>query len=207
MRDTPTANRRWFRFSLRTLLIVVTMAGVVSWAYWIGWPWWRTYREQREFERGIATLHAGMTDGEIINSCPWGLPGFWGGATYAVSANDPESDVVLWDEFLWPNYMYLVCTRSAYRTGVYTNPNHCISVEVFRLPRVRDDYQPESAQGRKMVSDRRPGEFNFVNTAYVYDFLEFIYGDRKNNPSFDYKLIYADPPPKPDANLTQTSLH
>ena len=29
-------KRRWLRFSLRTLLVVVTLVAVASWAYWFG---------------------------------------------------------------------------------------------------------------------------------------------------------------------------
>ena len=40
MDQPPAIRRRWFRFSLRMLLAVVTLAAVGSWGYWIGWPWW-----------------------------------------------------------------------------------------------------------------------------------------------------------------------
>ena len=50
--DQPPATRLCFRFSLRALLVVVTLAAVGSWAYWIAGPWWAIYREQHEFLRG-----------------------------------------------------------------------------------------------------------------------------------------------------------
>jgi uncharacterized membrane protein YjgN (DUF898 family) len=61
------------RFSLRTLLIVVTLAAIASWAYWIGWPWWKIQREhwqiQREqalFIESIKDLKAGMSTLEAL---------------------------------------------------------------------------------------------------------------------------------------------
>ena len=54
-------KRRWFRFSLRTLLTVVAIAAVASWGYWVGWPWWQAYREQVGFEAAVRQLKAGVT--------------------------------------------------------------------------------------------------------------------------------------------------
>ena len=53
----PSDQRRRFRFSLRMLLAVVTLAAVASWGYWIGWPWW----ERQRFEYLLRQLKAGAT--------------------------------------------------------------------------------------------------------------------------------------------------
>ena len=57
--DKSPATRRRFRFGLRMLLAVVTLAAVASWAYWIGWPWWVDYRLRRTVELAAAKLHVG----------------------------------------------------------------------------------------------------------------------------------------------------
>ena len=50
-------------------------------------------------------------------------------------------------------------------------------IELFRLPPVLFD-------DRSVVANK---------------FWAFISGDRKNNPGFQYELIYSDPPAKPTA--------
>ena len=34
---------------------------------------------------------------------------------------------------------------------------------------------------------------------YMVDLLDIVSGDHKNNPGFQYELIYSDPPAKPMA--------
>jgi hypothetical protein len=58
-------KRRWFRFSLRTLLVLVTLAAVGSWAYWIGWPWWLVSREQSQIVELVSQLKIGISMNEV----------------------------------------------------------------------------------------------------------------------------------------------
>jgi hypothetical protein len=60
MNDAPTKHRR-FRFGLRTLLVVRTVAAVASWGYWVAWPWWQAYHEQVQFEAEIKQLNTGTS--------------------------------------------------------------------------------------------------------------------------------------------------
>src|SRR5262249_47584580 len=55
-------------------------------------------------------------------------------------------------------------------------------LELYRLPPVPLSYR--SSFFTRMVPVRD----------YQFDFLRFLNGDRKNNPGFQYELIYADPP-------------
>jgi hypothetical protein len=93
----------------------------------------------------------------------------------------PATDILLCYEFVWPNYIYLVCI--IVRADMFQPVERCISVEVFRLPSVSGDYRTQT---------------------YIHDFLEFIHSDRKKNPDFKYELIYADLPSKPGGNLTES---
>jgi len=100
----------------------------------------------------------------------------------------PATDILLCYEFVWPNYMYLVCI--IVRGDVFQPVERCISVKVFRLP---------------STMDQEIGTANLPNIdAYIYGFLEFIHSDRKTNPGFKYELIYADPPLKLAGNLPES---
>jgi hypothetical protein len=48
MTDVSQSRRRWFRFRLRTLLMLLTVAAVGSWAYWYGWDRWQWFLAQRQ---------------------------------------------------------------------------------------------------------------------------------------------------------------
>ena len=48
--DQPVAKRRRFRFGLRTLLVIVTLAAVGSWGHWVAWPRLVIYLEQSKVE-------------------------------------------------------------------------------------------------------------------------------------------------------------
>ena len=71
----------------------------------------------------------------------------------------------------------------------------CNSLEVFRLPRMHNNFQLNS----KTLSDYPPGYGPSKEEQYCEAFLQFISGDRKRNPGFQYELIYSDPPAKPKA--------
>jgi hypothetical protein len=54
---------------------------------------------------------------------------------------------------------------------------------VFKTPALRSDVKNNP-------------ELNFEQ---MREFFLMIGGDRKNNPGFQYELIYSDPPAKPEA--------
>ena len=50
------ALRPFPRFRLRTLLALVTVVAVGSWAHWIAMPWMQAPYEQVQFEEGVHHL-------------------------------------------------------------------------------------------------------------------------------------------------------
>jgi hypothetical protein len=183
--DQPAAPRRRFRFGLRTLLIVVTLAAVGSWAYWIGWPWWQIYHERVQFEAAARQLKAGISTGAAIASLPTHKPL----TMYA----ETQGHAVALTDYTFRESIY--CIYYAFRPGPQSGAMQkwaCDSLEVFRLPRMPNNFQLNS----KNRSLWQFGNSPLNEEQYCAAFLTFISGDRKENPGFQYELIYADPPAK-----------
>ena len=70
MDNAPAKPRRRFRFGLRTLLAVVTLAAVGSWGYWVVWPWWERYLEQIRFEAATKQVKVGVKLNAAMNFLP-----------------------------------------------------------------------------------------------------------------------------------------
>jgi hypothetical protein len=165
----PVARRRRFRFGLRTLLAVVTLAAVGSWAYWFGWPWWQAIREEWRFIENVKKFSPGMSwhDTQQIMH---GVRQF---------SMDEFPDQIL-EQYLGPNATYyILCHTTKAPDGRLAK---CEMIEVFKTPALRSDVinNPES------------------NVEQMREFFLMIGGDRKNNPGFQYELIYSDPPAKPE---------
>lgn len=177
-----------FRFSLRTLLIVVTLSAVSFWAYWFGWPRWQMYREQVRFEESVRQLKVGMTDEEASRLIRWPKK-----VTTSTIASDKKGRPIIMAKYDWPNVIYCVYYVCPGDGGPHRVP--CTSVEVFRLPPVPRGYEPRTKAGRWYVTHTmrplKPAEI--PTAAYFSDFLEVISGDRKDNHGIEYELIYADP--------------
>src|SRR5262245_55972963 len=58
------------RFSLRTLLLVVTAAAMLFGLYWIAWPRYQAYRERSQFEAVAKTFKAGISPEEAYALLP-----------------------------------------------------------------------------------------------------------------------------------------
>jgi hypothetical protein len=192
--DQPPATRRRFRFGLRTLLMVVTPAAVGSWAYWFGWPWWVNYRERAQFVASVKQVKAGMT---IYHGLELTDIEKHAERTQIVGKFDPKIRPVMCFFYSWANAEY--CVRfvgtSWEQTPEYLHVDvysPLILFEVFRLPPMPSDYQGQGYDGPRLVA-------LWGSHQYLADFAEFLYSDRKHNPGFQYKLIYSDPPAKPEA--------
>jgi hypothetical protein len=184
------------RFSLQTLLLIVTVAAIAFWAYWFGWPRWQMYREQVRFEESVQNLKAGMTEDEASRLVRWPKK-----VRTSTVAYDSQRRPIILTKYDWPNAIY--CVYYVYPRGNGKGPHgeSCISVEVFRLPPVPRRYEAQTKSGRDSVSRRIPPikPADIPEAGYMSDFLAIISGDRKNNYGIEYELIYSD-------NLPQETL-
>jgi hypothetical protein len=186
-------KRRWFRFSLRTLLTVVAIAAVASWGYWVGWPWWQAYREQGGFEAAVRQLKAGVTTELADNQIP---------------SQSHDTAILYSDSSGWVCAISKYFRRNANYCVYYVFPESsrgagseipCVSVSVFRLPRAPHDYQALSEQqfGRRPpINDTRLQDMD-----YVGDFADFIKDDLPISHGIKFELIYSDPPKSDSASV------
>jgi hypothetical protein len=193
IQSNPKPRRR-FRFGLRTLLVVVTLSAVGSWAYWIGWPWWQIRREQLRPEGFVRRIHVGMSYDDIFK--PPGLPSGTNGSSFTLHG---RRQFIVWLQYSWPNSMYVFCVRFPIKgPGLDLGP--CDGVELFALAPPPPNYHIRSENGGEYIEPLGEESARFLfDNPYIYDFLDFVLGDDKNNPGFEYELIYSDPSAKPVA--------
>jgi len=141
--DQPTTSRR-FRFGLRNLLVVVTLAAVGSWAYWFGWPWWSLHREQMRFEAAVQKMKIGMTQDEELACLPDDLTA----QIASIGIEWPKPDLHL---YLWPNAVYYIINQLS--VNDYTAKIR--RIEVFRLPSTpsKTVYDQDHVEFLRMISD------------------------------------------------------
>jgi hypothetical protein len=200
MRDSMNANRRrWSRFSLRTLIFIVTAGAVLSWAYFLGWPWFSAYYEQVRFERAASQLKAGDSTFSVMGA--FTAAGLLAPKKMApTSYTSTESHTLFGlSQFVLKNAVYFVYLEypKDYSGGLLSAPS--VRVEVFRLPPVPPGYQAQ----RKLVNNGdgnrteppKPGEA--PEKAYGDDFEDFIKSDRRDFNGLHFELIHSDPKASP----------
>jgi hypothetical protein len=173
------------QFRLRTLFILLTIAAVAAWGYWFGRPRWILGREQSAFEASARQIKAGMTRNE------WTKFVLWNNSKHPASHQYDSQHVrigLTW--VVWPNAIYCIYYGMPGATGSGDYDTPCSSVEVFRIPPVPTGYQSNSVKIAFMSKNFPDGEL----LSYMIDFLDYICGSRKNDPIFQYKLVYSDPP-------------
>ena len=189
----PKPKRHWFRFSLRTLLVVVTLAAAASWGYWVAWPWQEHYREQQRVLDFAMQLKSGIDYEELDDEINdrGDIPGRRGG-TYTF---DSSGVLFILRRYEWPNVFYFVVARFVPPFGDSMKRCRSSSIETFRVHPTPADYQPQTELGRREIRTSTADLLEIHRrNEYAHDCLDSIAGNLQPNPGFEYELIYSDPP-------------
>src|SRR5262249_48668559 len=148
-----TARRR-IAFSLRTLLILVTLAAIGSWMYWSIWPRWKIYRQQMTVVNGAMQLKVGSTAFEGMQL----LGGKRVAPTSFTSTSPPGSILYGRTDYVWRDAIYCILYTypAGYSGGLSSAP--CTSVALYRVAVPKDldiDWQANSAE-QETWAVRRP---------------------------------------------------
>jgi hypothetical protein len=192
--DPPKRKRRWYQFSLRTLLIVVGFAAVASWSNWIGWPWFKAFLEQHRFETAVKQLRAGdSVNSELALKLNAGANPSLG--------YDQQGNLTGLSHYFLTNAAYFIVYRFPKGTGNFFQ-RPCSSVQVYRLPPVPVDYLKHREVHSMFYPDRNsegllPPET--TERAYMLDVRRYLtHGNSLANYGIKCELIYSDPPAKPE---------
>jgi hypothetical protein len=197
--EANSHRRRWLRFSLRSLIIVVTAGAVLSWVYFFGWPWFAAYYEQLLFERAAKQLKAGDSTFSVMGAfTAAGLLAPKKMASTSYSSTESRTLFGL-SQFVLKNAVYYVYTEypKDYWGSLLSAPS--VRVEVFRLPPMPRDYKAQRKVVDKGYGDRteppKPGES--PEKTYADDFEDFIKSDRRDRNGLRFEVIHSDPAPTP----------
>jgi hypothetical protein len=159
------------------LLVVVTLAAVGSWGYWFGWPWLLWHSQQSRFVAAAQQVKVGMSRGAADALADF--DGIRQGWFHLQPKHDQEGSLIARH---WPNATYCLYTVATAQDSLGCPPGKLLKVELLKLP-----------AGSLSIPDA------YDSVLLAFSFLEFFDGDHKNNPGFQYELIYSDPPAKPAA--------
>jgi hypothetical protein len=174
---------RWLRprFSLRTLLVFVTVSAVFWWAYWGGWTRWRLNCEQEAFVASVKQLKANMPVAKLPQLIKKG--GRSTSAGYG-RANPPINPIHVIGYF-WSNAVYCIYYVEADRGSVESpNQPYVLRIELYRVSRT-PQFSPESYESRH-------GKLGLSD--YFEILLNVFSDEREHYHEFECELIYADPP-------------
>ncbi len=186
----PTAKPRRFRFGLRTLLAVVTLAAVGSWGYWVAWPWWQAYREQVNFEAAASQLRIGENipiDKQF---------GTIKGNDTLTTIKDGANLVSEVGKYIRSNASYCIIWTIRITPNPLNGGWEYVKVSVYRLQHAPVDYRPY--RDHENSPYYTPSSSWLRDIKYLDDFADFILGDTQDGRRYQYELIYSDPPAKPN---------
>jgi hypothetical protein len=117
---------RKLRFTLFTLLLVVTFCALFCATIWQFWPRFRAYQARMRFESSAMQFHPGMSVDDINKVANCGF-----GGSYSSNANGkPVGAVYYFFDGAW----YFVYLELNTTTGIDTcSEQPCTSVKTFRL--------------------------------------------------------------------------
>jgi hypothetical protein len=94
---------------------------------------------------------------------------------------------------VWPNAAYCIY-RNYQRNRLWdgTIVSNLVSLEVYRLAGVPEEYQTRGDSGRKMWGGGNCPQTDTAAKEYLYDFLALVSGQRPDDFDFKHELVYAD---------------
>jgi len=171
-------KRRWFQFSLRALLVLVSIVAIGSWAYWVAWPWWQAYREQAQFEAAVRQLKISGFNPASMDRLPKQT------SDSQVGTGDAKFNYIV-GKYVRANASYCIVFTDHWPTEPRTFQP--IKIAAYRLQHAPIDYRPYRDHDV-------PNTGRLREIKHVEDFADFILGDPEDGRHFEYELIYSDPP-------------
>jgi hypothetical protein len=193
------------RYSLATLLFVVTATAVLLWAV----PAWRDYQQRLEFERALCELRIGAYDGLLRQvKFPRSVKDWFnllnlGGAHQEFTGGRFRQQFV---PFVVGRYWYVVWIDHE-EIPTFTSPGPMVGsverwtmVRVYRLAAAPLEYAARSVDAQQKVAQalsKNKGEPD-SKLQYLWDFYAMITGRAAAESGIRYKLVHADPPLSPE---------
>ena len=195
MSSSPATRRRWHRFGLRTLFILLTVAAFTAWGYWHAWPQWKMYREQQQFVAQAKQIALGR----LMSDAWHPFKESYRRITDAPGV-DSKGRFSRFYTCQWPNALYVVFLQY--------KDSRCSSIEVFRLPAPPRDYKSQTMHSRfaldrlsaddakmRLIAKQHglplPKTREPSDVAYRLDFREMISGDRHDDLGFQYEVVHS----------------
>lgn len=198
------------RYSLATLLIVMTVVAVALWAV----PEWREYRRRMDFERVTKELKSGV-EATFYTRLPPNAPD---GNYRSMKYSDAAGNFVTISSFRFQRYWYSLyfvqervdpaeqaAGRRRGRGG--RGPGATERWAEFRIYRLRPapkNYAAQTSYARRRVQravdeGRTPPD---AAEQYMDDFHQIITGREKSDLGINYELIHVDRPPSSGQNFS-----
>jgi hypothetical protein len=190
------------RYSLATLLILMTAIAIALWAV----PEWREFSRRKEFERAAAQLKPGP-EPPLFQVLPEHAHH---GSMRSIRMFDVDGHPLDIYPFYYKNYWYCVYapweptedSRGAGRRGRGRrgrgSGTRWTEVRIYRLPPAPANYAAKSKSERSAI-ERRINEGLDVPDSreqYMRDFYQVISGREKSDLGIEYELIHVDRPDK-----------
>src|SRR5690349_14291309 len=136
------------KFSLRTLLLLITVGTIVCWGYFIGLPKWKLHLEQQRFIDAIQQLKTGMTISQLAPQARKAVVKF---PTITTGWTARESQEVNVGGYFFTDRFYFV-------VFVVDNSQTLSHLEILQLDLMPPEF-PTSAMARYKPVSRRQWEF------------------------------------------------